>query len=108
MPSESIIKAARTCRHCGAPAYRIHRNAADKLLNTIIAVSRYQCSNKECRANQLKIAKKPQKNQPLNLYAYLFRNKTYSALLFILLLLLSYFALHELLNSSFFIDAVGT
>jgi len=56
----------KNCTHCGSPLHRIHRNAFDKLINYLIAINRYSCSNHECGFNGLKISKKPKKRRVSN------------------------------------------
>ena len=37
------------CPKCGATIHRVHRNFVDRLINGIVPVRRYGCSNADCR-----------------------------------------------------------
>ena len=43
------------CPHCGSGLHRIHRRSRDRLINLFVPVRRYQCKDRDCRWDGLRV-----------------------------------------------------
>jgi hypothetical protein len=50
----------RECPRCGGELHRIRRHGADRLVNLYVPVRRYQCKNRDCRWQGLRVGRTQQ------------------------------------------------
>jgi hypothetical protein len=48
---------AQECPHCGGELHRIHRRGLDRLVSLYVPVRRYQCRNRDCHWQGLRVGK---------------------------------------------------